>query len=338
MDLTTTYLGLSLRNPLVASPGPISQSVDGIRALADGGVGAVVLYSLFEEQLRKQLNDELDMIESMSESFAEATSYFPEVALPDDANIAYDYLQLIEGAVRAVDVPVIGSLNGADLGGWVTFAQQIADAGAAALELNIYAAPGDVHAVGPDVVARHLDVTRAVVDAVSIPVAVKLSPYFTSVGDVVLRVLDAGASGAVLFNRFLQPDIDIEKLSPVTGVELSSAVDGRLPRAWIAALRRHTPKSLALTSGVEAGADVVKGLLAGADVVMTTSALLRHGSGYSHELLDELETWMQRKGFASVDALRGLLADSADADGAARGRAGYVADLQTAKTQYADRY
>lgn len=333
MDLTTTYLGLQLRNPLVASAGPLSQTLDGIRKLADGGVGAVVMFSLFEEQLRTAAARDLDLIERHEHSFAEALDYFPEATL-DEKSLAYGYLTLVERAARAIDVPLIASLNGSDLGGWVAFSHELQDAGAAALELNIYFVPGDLLTSGSQVIGRHLEIVAAVKDAVDIPVAVKMSPYFSSVGSVALRIIEAGADGLVLFNRFLQPDVDIETLEANHTWALSAPDEGRLPRTWIAALRHHTTASLAATTGVADGSDVVKNLLAGADVVMSTSALIRRGPGYSQVMLDELVAYLERKEFPSLDALRGLLAVPASTEGNAYQRSSYVAAMEKAKTVY----
>ncbi len=333
MDLTTTYLGLTLRNPLVASAGPLSQTLDGIRSLADGGVGAVVLFSLFEEQLRRQAARDIDLLESHAYSFAEALDYFPEAAV-DEASLAHEYLSLVRRASRAVEVPVIASLNATDVGGWVTFGRELQDAGAAALELNITFVPGDVTTSGSRVIERHLDIVAAVKDAVAIPVAVKMSPYFSSVGNVALRLVQAGADGLVLFNRFLQPDVDIETLEATTTWALSTPDEGRLPRTWIAALRRHTTVSIAATTGVADGSDVVKYLLVGADVVMSTSALLRRGPAYAATMLAELEAYLERKEFASLDALRGLLAVPAEAAGNEWQRSSYVTAMERAKATY----
>ncbi len=333
MDLTTSYLGLHLRNPLVASAGPLTQTLDGVRRLADGGVGAVVLYSLFEEQLRVEVDRDVALLESHQESFAEALDYFPDAPITTQA-AAYEYLSLVERSVASVEVPVIASLNGSDLGGWVDFAGRLADAGAAALELNIYFVPGDVSVRGSDVIARHLDITAAVKAAVRVPVSVKMSPSFSSPGSVALRLVEAGADGLVLFNRFLQPDIDVETLEVDAGFELSTPHEGRLPRTWIAALRRHTRASLAGSTGVETAEDVVRYLLAGADVVMTTASLVRHGPGHAAVLLEGLSHWMRRKGFGGLDDVRGLLAVPADADANAFERSGYVQAIQRAKERY----
>jgi dihydroorotate dehydrogenase (fumarate) len=328
MDLSTRYLGLALRNPLVASASPISNTVDGVRRLADAGVGAVVLFSLFEEQLRHEAEQNARLADAGTDSFAESLSYFPAGADSDAG--PRRYLSLLERAAAAVDIPVIGSLNGVTPGGWTSYARLIQDAGAAAIELNIYYLPGDPHTPGREVEQRHIDVLCRVKNAVTVPVAVKLGPHFSSVGEIALRLDQAGADGLVLFNRFLQPDIDPETLTVRPAVDLSSPAEARLPRTWISLLRNHLRASLAATTGVEEPADVVKYLLAGADVVMTASALIRHGPRYAAVLLDGLAEWMARKGYASVDDLRGMLAVPADTDQAAYQRAGYVRAMRDA--------
>jgi dihydroorotate dehydrogenase (fumarate) len=330
MNLSTDYMGLALRNPLVASPSPLSKTVVGVRQLADAGVGAVVLYSLFEEQLRRQAALDSELADAGAERFAEATSYFPEVAEEEPGPRAY--LSLLERAAAAVEVPVIASLNGVTPGGWVDYARAMQDAGAAAIELNIYYLPGDTHISGRDVEQRHIDVLTQVKDAVTVPVAVKLGPHFSSTGEMALRLDEAGADGLVLFNRFLQPDIDPETLTTVSTVELSNPAEARLARTWIALLRGRVRASLAATTGVEEPADVAKYLLAGADVVMTTSALLRHGPAYAAVLLDGLSAWMARKGFAAVDDLRGILSVAPGSDESALERAGYVSALRDANS------
>jgi dihydroorotate dehydrogenase (fumarate) len=328
MDLSTRYLGLALRNPLVASASPLSNTLDGVRRLADAGVAAVVLFSLFEEQLRQEAERNARLAEAGADSFAESLSYFPAGA--EDDTGPHRYLSLIERAVAAVDIPVIGSLNGVTRSGWTSYARSIQDAGAAAIELNIYYIAGDPRLSGREVEQRHVDILREVKDAVTVPVAVKLGPQFSSPGEIALRLDEAGADGLVLFNRFVQPDIDPETLAVLPGVDLSSPAEARLPRTWISLLRRQVRASLAATSGVEGPADVVKYLLAGADVVMTASALIRHGPGHAAVLLDGLSDWMARKGYASVSELRGLLAVPANTDQAAYERAGYVRALRGA--------
>jgi dihydroorotate dehydrogenase (fumarate) len=317
-----------LRNPVVASASPLSQTVDDVRRLADAGIGAVVCYSLFEEQLQREALENARLVDAGTESFAESLSYFP-AAVEDEAG-PRRYLSLLERAVDAVDVPVIGSLNGVTPGGWVDYARAMQDAGAAAIELNIYYLPGDPRISGRDVEQRHLDILARVKGAVSVPVAVKLSPHFSSTGEMALQLDEAGADALVLFNRFLQPDIDADALRVVPQIGLSSPAEARLPRTWIALLYGRVRASLAATTGVEGPDDVAKYLLAGADVVMTASALLRHGPEHATVLVDGLAEWMGRKGFTSVGELRGLLAVPADAEGAAYERAGYVGALRDA--------
>ena len=332
VDLSTNYLGLQLKSPLVASAGPLSQNVDGVKALADAGVGAVVMYSLFEEQLRHEEARAEQLTEVHEESFAEAMSYFPTVPA-NEGGITSRYLELVEAGAKAVDVPLIASVNGATSGGWVQVARRMQDAGAAAIELNIYLVPGEVNISGAEVEARHLEILQGVKDAVSVPVAVKLSPYFSSFGHLAVQLDKAGADGLVLFNRFVQPDIDIEKLVVQPGLVLSSPFEARLPRTWIAALRGRVNASLAATTGVETSEDVVKYILAGADVVMTTSALVRHGAEYATTLVEGLETWLRRKEL-TLDQARGMLAVPRDIPVDAYERAGYVAALEKAKAVY----
>src|ERR1022692_2231216 len=280
MDLSASYLGLALRNPLVASASPLSNTLDGVRRLAGAGVGAIVLYSLFEEQLRQEATRNARLADAGSESFAESLSYFPAAAAESGAAEEAgprQYLSLLERAATAVEIPVIGSLNGVTPGGWTSYARAMQDAGAAAIELNIYFIPGDPRISGRDVEQRHIDILCRVKDAVTVPVAVKLSPHFSSTGEMVMRLDQAGADGLVLFNRFLQPDIDSETLAVVPAVNLSSPAEARLPRTGISILRQGVRAPLAATPGVEEASDVVKSLLAGADVVMTASALIRHG-------------------------------------------------------------
>jgi dihydroorotate dehydrogenase (fumarate) len=328
MDLSTSYMGLQLRNPLVASASPLSYSVDGVRRLADAGVGAVVLFSLFEEQLREQAARNARLVDEPAESFPEALGYFPPGAEQDAG--PRRYLSVLERAAAAVEVPVIASLNGVSPEGWTDYARAMQDAGAGAIELNIYYLPGDPHISGRDVEQRHIDVLQRVKAAVTVPVAVKLSPHFSSTGEIALRLDEAGADALVLFNRFLQPDIDPEALAIVPNVTLSSPAEARLARTWIALLRGRLSAALAATTGVEGPADVAAYLLAGADVVMSASALLRHGPEHASVLLDGLSAWMARKGFRTVDELRGMLSVPSGAEGAAYERAGYVSALRAA--------
>jgi dihydroorotate dehydrogenase (fumarate) len=331
MNLTTTYLGLTLDSPLVASAGPLSRTVDGVRQLADSGVAAVVLPSLFEEQVRREADRDARLAEAGAESFAESLSY-----LPDTGGEAGPrrYLDLVSRATAAVGIPVIASLNGVTAGGWTDYAAAMQEAGAAAIELNVYYLPADPRMPGRDVEQRYVDILTTVKAAVSIPVAVKLAPFFSSAGEVILRLDRAGADGLVVFNRFMQTDIDPETLTVSTGLKLSDPAEAALPRSWIARLRGLVGASIAASTGVETAADVAAYLLAGADVVMTTSSLLRHGPSHAAVLIDGLTEWLKRKGFSGVEDARGLLAVSAGAHGSAFERAGYLTAIEEATRTY----
>jgi dihydroorotate dehydrogenase (fumarate) len=333
MNLTTTYLGLTLDSPLVASAGPLSRTVDGVRQLADAGVAAVVLPSLFEEQVRREAERDARLAEAGAESFAESLSY-----LPDTGGEAGPrrYLDLVSRAAAAVGIPVIASLNGVTAGGWTDYVAAMQEAGAAAIELNVYYLPADPRMPGRDVEQRYVDILTTVKAAVSIPVAVKLAPFFSSAGEVILRLDRAGADGLIVFNRFMQTDIDPETLTVSTGLKLSDPAEAALPRSWIARLRGLVGASLAASTGVETAADVAAYLLAGADVVMTTSSLLRHGPEHARVLLSGLRSWMERKGFKSVSDVRGLLAKSAEGE-PAYGRTGYLSAIEQATHAYAPR-
>ncbi|HEX8008813.1 MAG TPA: dihydroorotate dehydrogenase-like protein [Trebonia sp.] len=325
MDLSTGYLGLELRNPLVASAGPLTSSLDGVRELADAGVGAVVLPSLFEEQLRRQADRDFLLASAGTESYPEALSYLPGTSFEV---WPHRYLRLIERAAATSGVPVIASLNGVSPGGWTDYAAAMQEAGAAAIELNIYYLPDDPLIAARAAERRYAEVLTTVKAVVQIPVAVKIAPYFSSPGEMAYVLDQAGANGLVLFNRFMQTDIDPETFTVSTGFRLSAPGEAALPRAWISLLRGKVRCSLAASTGVETPADVAAYLLAGADVVMTTSALLRHGPGYVTELLDGVVGWMERKGFATVTELRGLL--SAEAGLAVPGRTGYLSAIEQA--------
>jgi len=323
---------LRLRNPLVASASPLSRSVAGVRRLADAGIGAVVLPSLFEEQLRREADRDARLADAGTDSFAESLTYLPASA---DVEVgSRQYLSLLSRAVAAVDVPVIASLNGVTAAGWADYAAAMQEAGAAAIELNIYYLPGDADIPGHEVEQRHIDILTRVKSVVTVPVAVKISPHFSSTGEVARRLDEAGADGLVLFNRFMQPDIDPETLAVTVGVQLSSRAEARLPRSWIALLRSRVTTSLAATTGVEDAGDVAAYLLAGADVVMTASALLRHGPEFARVLLDDLTAWMRRKGFTEVRQVRGILSIPPEADGAAYERSSYLAAMRQATNRY----
>lgn len=331
MNLATSYLGLTLRNPLVASAGPIAQTVAGVQHLADAGVAAVVLPSLFEEQIRAEAERDAGLAEAGTETFAEALTYLPATGLGAGP---HQYLSLIERAAAAVDIPVIASLNGVSPGGWTGYASAMAEAGAAAIELNIYYLPGDPLTPGRDVEQHHLDILTMVKAAAGIPVAVKLGPYLSSAGEIAVRLDKAGADGLVLFNRFMQPGIDPETLTVTSGLRLSSPGEAGLPCSWIARLHGRVRASLAGSTGVEDAADVAAYLLAGADVVMTTSSLLRHGPGHAAVLLDGLAAWMNRKGFTAVSDLRGAMAASAGEARPGYGRTGYLRAIQDTTRAY----
>lgn len=326
MDLTTTYLGLTLTSPLVASAGPLNSKLDNLKLLEGHGAGAVVLPSVFEEQIVREQALIEDLVDSGAESFGEALSYFPA-----QTSYAFDtsrHLCLIEDAAAALEIPVIASLNGVTDSGWVDYAHDMEGAGAQALELNIYFIPSDPAVDGGDVERRYLDIVHAVTSAVRIPVAVKIGPYFSSPGNMAVKLVEAGASGLVLFNRFYQPDIDPMRLSVETSLDLSHAYEMRLPLLWIGVLAGRIDASLAATTGVERAEDVVKYLLAGADVVMTTSSLLRNGLSHMGVLSDGLKDWLGTRGLNSPDDIRGKLSHGNVADPEAYERANYIRTLQ----------
>ena len=299
--LQTTYLGLELATPLVASPSPATGKLDSLLRLEDAGVGAVVLPSLFEEEVESEAITFHERRETGAGVSGEAMDYFPDVDL-DHLGLERHVL-LVEEAVERLEIPVIASVNGRSAGGWVRYAQDLVSAGARAIELNMYDVAVDPDLTSADVERGYLDLVRAVCEAVDVPVAVKLSPYFSSFANFAAQVVAAGADGLVLFNRFYQPDLDLETLDVTPRLELSRPGELRLPLRWIAILRPRLPDtSLALTSGVASGADVAKGLLAGADVVMTASEMLRQGPQRAAGILEELTTWMAAGEYESVDA------------------------------------
>jgi dihydroorotate dehydrogenase (fumarate) len=331
MKLSTNYLGLPLKNPLIASSSPLTLDVGNIRKLEDCGAAAVVLPSIFEEQI----DEELALIERFAnagaDSFAEALSYFPSAAAypagPDR------YLDVIRQARQAVDIPVIASLNGVTSAGWIEYARLAETAGAHAIELNVFFIPADVFEHGRDVEHRYIDILAAVKDVVDIPVAMKLSPYFSAPGNFVSELDRTGADGFVLFNRFYQPDIDIVTLRLQRNLELSTPAEIRLPLLWIAVLAGQLRASLAATTGVDSPAEVIKYLLAGADAVMTTSALLRHGIGHMKVLLDGLRQWMDARGFDDIRDVRGMMSQQRIKDPTAFERANYMQILQGAGSE-----
>ena len=320
--LSTSYLGLDLVSPLVASPSPATGALDSLLRLEDAGVGAVVLPSLFEEEVEGEPLLLLERMEAGAGVVGEAVEYFPDVDLD---HLGLDrHLVLVEQASARLSVPVVASLNGTSAGGWVRYARELVEAGARALELNMYDLAVDPARTSADVEGGYLALVADVCRSVDVPVAVKLSPYFSSVANFAARAVAAGAAGLVLFNRFYQPDLDLVTLDVTARLELSRGGELRLPLRWIAILRPQLPgTSLALTSGVTSGTDLAKGLLAGADVVMSTSELLRRGPDRAQGLLDELRSWMAEGGYTSVDELRGSVAQHSAADPAAFERAQY---------------
>ncbi len=326
MELATTYLGLALRNPLVASASPLTFELGNIRELEDCGAAAVVLPSMFEEQLEEEAVEIERLTTAGMDSFAEALSYFtPSASIH---NGPHDYLELIRLAREAVDIPVIASLNGTTDAGWVSYARLLQDAGACAIELNVYFIPCDTDASGRAVEERYIDVLRAVKKAVTIPVAMKLCPYFSSVGSFVRELDNTGADGFVLFNRFYEPDIDVATLRIKRDLELSTPNEIRLPLLWIGVLCGHVRGSLAASTGVETSTDVLKYLLAGADVVMTTSSLLRHGIGHVQTLQRGLVQWLDARGIRSLSEIRGKMSRRRLGDPTAYERANYIKILQ----------
>lgn len=322
LKLETQYLGLNLRSPLVVSACPLSENVDNIKRMEDAGAGAVVLFSLFEEQILRELALHEQILESTTHIHAEAPDYFPDLEAYKMGS--EKYLELIRQAKEAVDIPVFASLNGITDTGWIDHARQIEEAGADGIELNIFYIPVDMELDGLDVEQRYVDIVRHVSAGVSIPVAVKLNPYFSAMGSVARKLEEAGARGLVLFNRFYQPDFDIESLRVSSEISLSTAQEVRLPLLWISFLSGRVRSSLAATTGVQSGTEVIKYLLAGADVVMTASALFRHGIEYLDVMTNELSRWMEYMGFSSVSSFKGAMNQQNVADPSAFGRANYI--------------
>ena len=327
MDLSTTYLGMTLRSPLVVSASPLSEEIDNIKRMEDAGAGAVVLYSLFEEQLILQQHELHHRLTHGTESFGEALTYFPEL---DRFHVGPEsYLEHIRRAKEAVKIPVIASLNGSSLSGWTGFARMIEQAGADALELNIYWIPTDLNASGTQIEQVYVDILQSVKQATKLPVAMKLSPYFSNMANMAKRLDDAGANALVLFNRFYQPDIDLETLEVTPNVLLSQPQALRLPLTWIAILHKRIKADLAGTSGIHTAQDALKIILAGANVTMMASALLRNGIGYLRTVEEGMRDWMEKNECASVKQIQGSLSQSNCPDPSAFERAQYMRALTT---------
>ncbi len=322
MTLTTNYLGLVLKNPIVVSSSPLSHNVDSIRRLEDAGAAGVVMYSLFEEQIALNSYSVDYFLSSGSNSYAESLSYFPEMR---DYNVGPDeYMNLIRSAKEAVDIPIIGSLNGVSPGGWIDYAALIEDAGADAIELNIYYIPANLDTAGTEIEKTYLDTLASVKQRVSIPVAMKLSPYFSSTANMAKRLTEAGANGLVLFNRFYQPDFDLETLEVVPRLVLSNSSELRLPLRWVAILYGRLLVDLAITSGVHTSEDVIKSLMAGAKVTMMASELLQNGIRRLKEVLKSVEEWMEKYEYESVSQMIGSMSQQHCAEPATFERANYM--------------
>jgi dihydroorotate dehydrogenase (fumarate) len=332
MDLTTTYLGLKLKNPLVPSSSPLSRNLNTLRRMEDNGAAAIVLYSLFEEQITMESHTLNHYLTQGVESFPEALTYFPEANEYETG--PQEYAEHIREAKEALEIPIIASLNGVSTGGWVKYARDVQQAGADALELNVYYLPTDPNLSGAEVEQIYLDILRDVKEAVDIPIAMKLNPYFSSLANVARRLDAGGASGLALFNRFYQPDLDIENLEVVPHLLLSTSAELRLPLRWIAILYGRVEADLALTTGIHTAEDVLKGLMAGASVTMMASELLRNGVGRLREILIDLERWLVEYEYESVNQMQGSLSQINCAEPAAFERANYMRVLSSFAPDY----
>ena len=333
MDLSTRYLGLNLKHPVIASSTPLSETLEGVKLLEDSGASAIVMFSLFEEQIRRE-NEAFDfLLDSGTESFAESLNYFPHI---DRAPKGPEhYLNLLRKAVEATDIPIIGSLNGITNEGWIDYAKQIQEAGAHALELNIYFIPTDIEMTPDEVEQRYFDILRAVKNSVSIPIAIKLSPFFSSIGNMAKRLTNAGADGLVLFNRFYQPDIDLNLLQVDSRASLSTPEEIRLPLLWIAVLYGRIEASLAASRGVHSSDEIVKYLLAGADVVTVASVLMKNGPRHLQVLVDGLQQWLSARNYQSLDEVRGVMSRLRAANPDAFERVNYIKVLESFENPYA---
>ena len=326
-DLRTKYLELELSNPLIASASPLSKKLDNIKKMEDAGLGAVVLFSLFEEEITHE-SLELDYyLTRGTESFAEAITYFPEMS---DYNLEPEkYLKLIQQAKESVDIPLIGSLNGISSGGWIKYAKLIEDAGADALELNLYFIPTDLDVDAQELESAYLKVIGEIRKETKLPMAVKLSPFFSSLPNFADKVAQMGVQGLVLFNRFYQPNLDLDELEVIPWLELSDSQDMLLPLRWIAILYNRIKLDLALTSGVHNGKDVAKAVLAGSSAVMTAAELLVNGIEHAAEMINDFEYWADAHQYESVQQMRGVLSQRSVANPAAFERANYMKALNS---------
>jgi dihydroorotate dehydrogenase (fumarate) len=326
-DLSTTYLGLKLKNPLVASASPFPKKLENIRRMEAAGLSAVVLHSLFEEQITFESNELDHFLSAGTDSFAEALTYFPDL---QHYNMGPEpYLELIRKAREAVNIPIIASLNGISSGGWVDYARKIEQAGAHALELNMYYLSTGPNLSGAELEEAYVRLVRDIRAKVRIPLAVKLSPFFTALPQIARRLISAGANGLVLFNRFYQPDLDLDSLQVVPYLKLSTSDDLLLPLRWIAILYDRIETDFALTGGVHTGRDLIKSVMAGASVAMTTSSLLENGIEHAGRILKEAEQWMTAHEYSSVRQMRGSMSQKSVAEPAAFERANYMKALQS---------
>lgn len=329
MDITTSYLGLKLKSPIVPSAGPLSEDVSKIKEMEDAGAGAAVIYSLFEEQLEHE-EFELDHhTSSPAESYAEATSYFPEAF--EYKTGPEEYLEHIRKAKDAVDIPIIASLNGKSLGGWIDYAKKIEEAGADALELNIYELATDINKKCEEVEKKYIHIVRRVRSEIKIPIAVKMHPFFSSVANIANELSEGGADGLVLFNRFYQPDINLETLEVEPNVLLSTPMAMRLPLRWIAVLHGRIKADLAATSGIYSAEDVIKMIMAGANVTQVLSCLLKYGIGHIAEVITNMQKWMEEKEYESIEQMRGSMSYLKVDDPAKFERANYMKVLHSYK-------
>jgi dihydroorotate dehydrogenase (fumarate) len=332
VDLRTRYLGLDLRHPIVASASPLTGSVDSLKRLQDAGVAAVVLPSLFEEQIEHEDLSAHNLLEYGQELSPEAQGFFPELEYSTGPD---KYLKLVGEAKRALSVPVIASLNGHTPGGWAQIARQLQEAGADAIELNVYFVAASIDDTSAEVEARYVDLVQAITQQVSVPVAVKVAPYFSALANMAARLTKAGAAGLVLFNRFLQPDILLEELEVAPHLVLSTSDELRLALRWIAILRGRVGASLAATGGAHTPDDVLKLLLAGADCVMLASSLFVHGPPHVGVLVRGVETWMAEREYTSVEQMKGSLSQQACPDPDAFERANYMKALRAYTSEFA---
>jgi dihydroorotate dehydrogenase (fumarate) len=325
VDLSTTYLGLKLKNPLIAAASPLSKKVETVKQLEDAGAGAVVMFSLFEEQIAHESRALDHFLSRGTESYSEALTYFPPL---EKYNVGPEsYLELLQKIKKAVDIPVIASLNSASAGGWLDYAKKIEQAGADALELNIYYIPTELEVTAQELEESYVDLVTDVNKSITIPLAVKLSPFFTSLPNLAHNLVKAGADGLVLFNRFYQPDLDIETLEVVPGLELSGSEEMRLPLRWIAILFDMLDVDFALTSGVHTAQDVLKAVMAGACVTQLASVLLEKGPAHLTTIMGEMEKWMEKYEYSSIQQMMGSMSQKAVKEPAAFERANYMKAL-----------